>query len=122
LPIEHCRADPFFAERAARSYRGPISKLADKLAELRELFLAGLKYVADKGDKYFAEVAAKELVDMYGYLFVGYLLLADAEQDDRKVFVANRYIISALARARRNLDAIVAEQFSDLLHADRILV
>ena len=53
---------------------------------------------------------------------MGYLLLDEAEIDSRKVFVANRYIVNALALTRKNSESILNEQFSDLLHADEILV
>ena len=92
------------------------------MKEIRRIFLTSLKYVLDKNDKYFQDVAAKELVDMYGYLVTGYLLLDEAEIDSRKVFIANRYIISSAAKARKNAEAIKNEQFSDILHADEILI
>ncbi len=111
----------FFAEKAQKSYKGTLGKLADILKEIREVSLESVKYVHDKNDKHFQDVAAKELVEMYSYLFVGYLLLDEAELDSRKVFIANRYIFSAAAKARKNFESIKNEQFSDLLHADEIL-
>ncbi len=111
-----------FDEKEEKSYKGSLAGLADRLKEIRELFYEGLKFVNDKNDKYFQDVAAKELVEMYSYLVVGYLLLDEAEINDRKVFIANRYIVSASALARKNYEAIKNEQFSDLLHADEILI
>lgn len=111
-----------FHKKAGKQYKGNLAKLADHLKEIREIFLDSLKYVVDKKDKYFQEIAAKELVEMYSYLYVGYLLMDEAERDTRKVFIANRYIVSALAKARKNSEAIKNEQFSDILHADDILV
>ena len=99
-----------------------MTKLADYLKEIREIFLDSLKYVVDKKDKYFQEIAAKELVEMYSYLYVGYLLMDEAELESRKVFIANRYITSALAKAHKNSEAIKNEQFNDILHADEILI
>lgn len=112
----------YFAMKEAIVYKGVLGKLADHLKLVREIFLDSRKYVIDKEDKYFQDVAAKELVDMYSYLYVGYLLLDEAQKDSRKIFIANRYIVSALAKARKNSDSITNEQFSDLLHADKILV
>ncbi|GAH57361.1 unnamed protein product, partial [marine sediment metagenome] len=97
-------------------------KLANYLTEIRQLFLESLKYVLDKQEKYFQDVAAKELVEIYIFIYTGYLLLDEAEIESRKVFIANRYIISALAKARRHAEAIKNEQFSDLPHADEILI
>ena len=75
----------------------------------------------DKKDTQFQEVAAKELVELYTYLYVGYLVLDEAEINSRKVFIANRYITSSLANARKNAESIKTEQFSDIMHADEIL-
>jgi len=67
-------------------------------------------------------VAAKELVELYSYLFVGYLLLDEAQKEPRKVFIANRYIMNAAAKARKNSETIKNGVYSDLLHADEILI
>jgi len=111
-----------FDEKEQKRYKGNLERLAEELKEIRVIFRDCLKYVTDKNDKYFQDVAAKELVELYSYLFVGYILLDEAEKESRKVFIANRYIISAAAKAHRNAAAIKNEQFSDLLHADEILI
>ena len=111
-----------FNDNGKRIYKGNLIQLAAHMKEIRRIFLTSLKYVQDKNDKYFQDVAAKELVDMYGYLVTGYLLLDEAEIDNHKVFIANRYIISCVAKARKNAEAIKNEQFSDILHADEILI
>jgi len=85
------------------------------------MFLESLKYIVDKKDPAFQDVAAKDLVDLYSYLVVGYLVLDEALIDSRKAFIANRYILSALAKARNNAETIKSGVFSDLLHADKIL-
>ena len=111
-----------FNRKERKMYKGNLMRLADELKKIREIFYDAKKFVTDKNDKYFQDVAAKELVELYAYLYVGYLLLDEAEKDSRKVFIANRYIITAAGNARRNLEAIKNEQFSDLLHADEILI
>jgi len=112
----------YFAQKEEKVYKGNLEPLAEYLKEIREIFLDSLNYVLDKDDNHFQEVAARELVELYSYLFVGYLLLDEAEIDQRKIFIANRYIVRALAKARKNVEAIKNELFSDLLHADEILI
>ncbi|MFB0516419.1 MAG: acyl-CoA dehydrogenase family protein [Candidatus Neomarinimicrobiota bacterium] len=111
-----------FNQKEEHAYKGALIKLTDCLKEIRQIFHESLRYVLDKQDKYFQDVAAKELVEIYSYIYIGYLLLDEAELSSRKVFIANRYIVSALARARTHAEAIKNEQFSDLLHADKILI
>ena len=110
-----------FEKNEKREFKGGLIKLATHLKEIRQLFLASLKYVLDKKDIIFQEVAAKDLVEMYSYLHIGYLLLDEAELEPRKVFIANRYIVNALANARKNAEGIRDELFGDLLHASKIL-
>jgi hypothetical protein len=111
----------YFDEKEKESYPSSVLKLADYLKEMRKIFVDSLKFVVDRKDKTFQDVTAKELVEMYSYLYVGYLLLDETKVDDRKIFVANRYIVGARSNARRNSEAIFSEQFSDLPHADKIL-
>jgi alkylation response protein AidB-like acyl-CoA dehydrogenase len=110
-----------FEEKMKKTYKGTLNKLADHLKEIREIFLDSLKYVQDKNDPSFQEVAGKELVELYSFIYIGYMVLDEAEINRRKIFIANRYITNALANARKNAEVIKNEQFSDLLHADEIL-
>ncbi|MFA4922705.1 MAG: acyl-CoA dehydrogenase family protein [Ignavibacteriaceae bacterium] len=112
----------YFEEKEQHEYKGGLAKLANHLKEIREIFLDCLKYVLDKKDTNFQDVAAKDLVELYSYLYIGYLVLDEAEIESRKVFIANRYIINALANARKNAESIKNELFSDILHADKILI
>ena len=110
-----------FEENEKREFKGGLTKLSTHLKEIRQLFLASLKYIVEKKDIGFQEIAAKDLVEMYSYLHVGYLLLHEAEAEPRKVFIANRYIVNALANARKNAEGVKSELFGDLLHANKIL-
>jgi alkylation response protein AidB-like acyl-CoA dehydrogenase len=111
-----------FNQMERKSFKGSLSRLAGYMKEIRSLFIESRKFVTDKNDPQFQDVAARELVEMYGFIYVGYLLLEEAQISSRKVFIANRYIVSALAQSRRNAEEIRSEQFSDLLHADEILI
>jgi len=112
----------FFEAKEIHEYKGGLTRLATHLKEIREIYLDCLKYVIDKKDTSFQDVAAKDLVELYSYLYIGYLVLDEAEIESKKIFIANRYIINSLANARKNAASIKNELFSDLLHADKILV
>lgn len=109
-------------QKEQKVYKGNLNRLAGYLKEIRKIYLESLKYVLDKNDEQFQDIAAKELVELYSYIYTGYLLLEEAEIESRKIFVANRFILSAIGKARANMEAIKNEQFSDLLHADEILI
>lgn len=111
----------YFEEKGKKSYKGTLNKLADYLREIREIFLDCLHFIHDKNDRHFQEIAARELVELYSFLYVGYLVLDEAELDRHKIFIANRYIINSLALARKNAESIKNDQYLDVLHADEIL-
>jgi alkylation response protein AidB-like acyl-CoA dehydrogenase len=112
----------YFGAKERKEFRGGLTTLSAHLREIRALYRESLRYVLDKKDSAFQDVAARDLVELYGYLYVGYLLLEEAEMEPRKVFIANRYIVNALASARKNAESIRSETFGDLLHADEILM
>jgi len=111
-----------FDQKEQKKYKGTLTKLANYLKEIREIFYDCLKYVVEKKDPHFQEITAKDLVELYTFLYVGYLVLEEAEISKRKIFIANRYITSALSLSRKNAESIKNDQYQDVLHADEILV
>ncbi len=110
-----------FNEKEKKEYKGGVDPLRYHLIEIREILKDCLKYVADKKDPAFQDVAAKDLLELYTYLVVGYLLLDQAEIEPQKVFSANRYILYSLANARKNAASVKDGLFNDILHAEKIL-
>lgn len=112
----------YFNEWTKKEYKGSLANLLTNLLEIRELFKESLKYIKDKKDTNLQDVAAKDLVELYTYIYIGFLLLKEANEDQRKVFTARRYILDAVAKARKNAESIKSELYSDILHADTILI
>ncbi|MBW1845085.1 MAG: acyl-CoA dehydrogenase, partial [Deltaproteobacteria bacterium] len=110
-----------FDAKGEATYPSELKKAADQLKTIRALFRESAAYVEAQEDRSVTDVAAKELVEMYGFLHMGYLLLDDAERDERKKLIANRFAVDALAKSRKNFESIMANQFSDLEHAAEIL-
>ncbi len=111
----------YFDKREKKEYAGGLAVLSNHLKEIRGILYDSLKYVAGKKDTGFQDVAAKELVELYTYLYIGYLLLDEAEENQKKRFIANRYILNALASSRKNAEIIKSETYSDILHLDEIV-
>ncbi len=110
-----------FDENEKKEYKGGVAPLVNHLKEIREILKDCIKYVSEKKDPAFQDVAAKDLLELYTYLVVGYLLLDQAEIEPQKVFTANRYILYSLANARKNAESIKDGLFNDILHAEEIL-
>ncbi len=111
-----------FDEYEKKNYKGGVAPLVNHLIEIREIFKDCRRYVVEKNDPAFQEVAAKDLVELYSYLYIGYLLLDQAELDPKKVFIANRYVLTSLANAKKNAESIKDGLFNDILHAGKILI
>ena len=112
----------YFDAWQKKEYKGSLSNLLNYLIEIRELFKECLKYLKEKKDTNLQEIAAKDLVELYTYIYIGFLLLNEANDDQKRIFTARRYILDALAKARKNAESIKSELYSDVLHADSILI
>jgi len=112
----------FFDEHSTKEYKGATAGLSAQVKETRELFLDSLRFVNDRKDGVFQEVAARSLVEMYVSCYLGYVMLDHAEVEDRKLFIAHRYILRSLSEARMHNESIKNGVFADILHADKILV
>jgi hypothetical protein len=111
----------FVEEHQQKSYRPELHKVAQQLNELREIFLECSQYISSHADPAFKAAATKEVVDMYVALYTGYLVMDEAETQDRKVTVVERYVTRALARAHQGKVAVLNEQFKDIGASDEIL-
>lgn len=111
----------YFDEKENLEYKGGLVRLLNFVKEIRTIFRDCLKYVIEKKDPTFQDIASKDLVELYGYIYVSFLLLEEAGIEPRKVFIANRYIITSLANARKNAESIKSELFSDIMHQEEIL-
>ena len=110
-----------FDEYEKKKYKSGAAHLVSHLIEIRKIFKDCRRYVVEKNDPAFQEVAAKDIVELYSYLYIGYLLLDQAEKASQKVFIANRYILTSLANAKKNAESIKDGLFNDILHAEKIL-
>ena len=110
-----------FDEHENNDYHGLLAELALHLKEIRENFKDCLEFIQEKKDKNFKDGVSKDLVEMYSYLITGYLLLDEAEKNDRKALIAERYILRSLAACKENVKTINLEIFSDHEKADEIL-
>jgi hypothetical protein len=110
----------FFDEEARRPRSGECLRLAERLLETRVAFRTCLQATKGRAPE-FRELAAKELVDLYAQLYIGYLLLGEAEQDHDRVWIARRFIVAAWAQAAATERTISGELFADLGGRDLML-
>lgn len=103
-------------------YKGSIQDLLKYLLEMREVFSECLSFIKAKKDTSYQDIAMKELVEMYGSLYVGCLLLREANEDSKRLFTARRFVLDSHAKAIKNKELIMSGIYSDILHSDTILI
>ncbi|MCE1187525.1 MAG: acyl-CoA dehydrogenase family protein [Ignavibacteria bacterium] len=104
-----------------QEYKGNLTELLNRLHEMREIYADCLKYIKDKRDGSYQEIAVKNLVELYGSLYMGYLLLDEANTNTNKVLIARRFILNSLAEAMKHREAIKSDVYTDVINADTLL-
>ena len=89
-----------------RPYRHEARLLANKLKKIRELLEKCKSYILDQDEKAYQELHSAELVEMYGSIYIGYLVLEEAAEEPRKMLIAKKYIMDALATALHHTESV----------------
>ncbi len=103
-------------------YKGNLQDMLKLLLEIRQIYGDCLNYLKNKKDASYQDVAMRELVQTYGDLYLGCMLLREANEDTRRLFTARRFILEAHAKAYKHKEVILSGVYSDILHADSILI
>jgi alkylation response protein AidB-like acyl-CoA dehydrogenase len=90
-----------------QTYRGELRPLHQQLVEIRTKYKECRDFLAAKKDAAYQELQAHNLVDMYGSIYVGYLVLNEALVSSKKLLVAKKYISDSYSKS--------------LMHAERIM-
>ena len=109
---------PYFCEMKQSLNADSIQSMVNTIDEIREIFLACLEYLKEKDDSQYNSASAKNLVDIYGTILAGYLLLSRVEKNEQKRIVASRYINNAKALAHANSVLILSGQYDDLKQSE----
>ncbi|MFH1573448.1 MAG: Acyl-CoA dehydrogenase C-terminal domain-containing protein, partial [Acidobacteriota bacterium] len=96
-----------------------LHELKQRLAEGRELVLKGIAFVKERGNEYM-DLHGRKLVDSATAVLIGHLFLRQAEANQRKRIVAQRYIDQELPTLRRNIERVCSGDQTPLEHYDAI--
>ncbi|NND72190.1 MAG: acyl-CoA dehydrogenase [Rhodothermales bacterium] len=107
-------------EMDARSYHEDVSDLHEMLRENRNDFYRGVEMLTASDSDAFKGAAMKNVVDMYGDLWAGYLVLGETLENERKKIIARRFIKQARANAIAGIERINNAIYSDLSSRDTI--
>jgi alkylation response protein AidB-like acyl-CoA dehydrogenase len=121
--IKHVMADSLsgmFDEWAGKKHAPSLRDIRESLDELRVVFDDCVSLLSCRNDRHEIDAAARGVVDMYSRLLGGYLLLDQADADDRKRHIARRYLIDAQGEAAATLSALRRNKHSYQVQRDSI--
>jgi alkylation response protein AidB-like acyl-CoA dehydrogenase len=99
--------DQILDKYETQTYRGELRPLHQQLVEIRTKYKECRDFLAAKKDAAYQELQAHNLVDMYGSIYVGYLVLNEALVSPKKLLVAKKYVSDSYSKS--------------LMHAERIM-
>ncbi len=88
--------DQRIAELAKLDFTGKLARLRDQVMALHERQLEAVKFVAEKKDPAYHDLMARSLVEMETFIFVGLLLLRDAQKCEERAAIAERYVLDSV--------------------------
>ena len=91
---------------AAEEYTGELAPLAEILRKLSEDCNAAVAKVADSNDQKLLDFMARRMVEMCGFIIMGYLLLQTAKSEESFVATAVVYTKLVQAEVARHCDFI----------------
>ena len=92
----------FIDNSLQEEYRTGLQELLEQLREIRTIFNSCTEHVQNINDQFSRETSMKELVDMYGALLTGIIVLKEAQETKRKELILSRFVPSALANAHKS--------------------
>ena len=102
-------------------FEGESARLAEIVKGLYAKQLEAVKFVADRKDIAYHDLHARDLVEMETYVFVGMLMLRDAQKCADRFVLAERYILDSQAEfAKRYAKVMSGDQTVIERHRDVI--
>ena len=114
-------ADKRLNEMFDLKFEGESARLAEIVKGLYAKQLEAVKFVADRKDIAYHDLHARDLVEMETYVFVGMLMLRDAQKCADRFVLAERYILDSQAEfAKRYAKVMSGDQTVIERHRDVI--
>ena len=109
-------ADKRLGEMFAIEFEGESARLAEIVKGLYAKQLEAVKFVADRKDVAYHDLHARDLVEMETYVFVGMLMLRDAQKCEDRFVLAERYILDAQAEFAKRYAKVMSGDLTVIDH------
>ena len=109
-------ADKRLNEMFALKFEGESARLAEIVKGLYAKQLEAVKFVADRKDIAYHDLHARDLVEMETYVFVGMLMLRDAQKCEDRFVLAERYILDSQAEFAKRYAKVMSGDLTVIDH------
>ncbi len=113
--------DKRLAELMALPFTGKLLRLKEVIAGHHARLLDAVKFVSEKKDPEYHDLMARSLVEMETYVFVGMLLLRDALKCDKRLPIAERYVLDSVPEFQKRYmrvmsnDTVLIDNHRDII-------
>ena len=109
-------ADKRLNEMFALNFEGESARLAEIVKGMYAKQLEAVKFVADRKDVAYHDLHARDLVEMETYVFVGMLMLRDAQKCEDRFVLAERYILDSQAEFAKRYAKVMSGDLTVIDH------
>ncbi len=109
-------ADKRLNEMFAIEFEGESARLAEIVKGMYAKQLEAVKAVADRKDVAYHDLHARDLVEMETYVFVGMLMLRDAQKCEDRFVLAERYILDSQAEFAKRYAKVMSGDLTVIDH------
>ena len=109
-------ADKRLQEMFDLNFEGESARLAEIVKGLYAKQLEAVKAVADRKDVAYHDLHARDLVEMETYVFVGMLMLRDAQKSEDRFVLAERYILDSQAEFAKRYAKVMSGDLTVIDH------
>ncbi|MBE6366449.1 MAG: acyl-CoA dehydrogenase [Lentisphaerae bacterium] len=109
-------ADKRLNEMFALNFEGESARLAEIVKGLYAKQLEAVKFVSDRKDVAYHDLHARDLVEMETYVFVGMLMLRDAQKCEDRFVLAERYILDSQAEFAKRYAKVMSGDLTVIDH------
>ncbi len=109
-------ADKRLKEMFELNFEGESARLAEIVKGLYAKQLEAVKFVADRKDVAYHDLHARDLVEMETYVFVGMLMLRDAQKCEDRFVLAERYILDSQAEFAKRYAKVMSGDLTVIDH------
>lgn len=113
--------EPLMEEFSNLPYQGKLRRLASAVDVARQKLNRAVEHIGQRHDAEFLNLMARRLCNAETTIYISYLLMRDAQKDDSRELIAERYILDNIPAAEADCDTVLRGDVSMVDNRRKIL-